>query len=173
MLGLGAVTWCPHQFVLLSKEWYPSNSTLHRSRPIHYDDTQVETLTKDGVADSAPKTMELFPDSRRFGDFEWPDDSSTLDDETEDDGLEVVVDLVSAGVFKRTLGILKEQPRCVLCSVCFKIGDKVSVSNNPSCEHQYHQDCIRRWIKNRSDACPVCRVCYTVSPKLSRDDLDG
>lgn len=126
--------------------------------------------TESTDAETPPKTVPLFPDCRGFGDFEYrdSDDSSTYDDDAEDDnGLEHMTDLVDAGVFKRTLRILKEKPRCVLCSVCFKPGDKISVSNNPSCDHQYHQDCIRKWIKTKSHSCPVCRQHYTKRPKPS------
>ena len=114
-----------------------------------------------------PTTLALFPDFRGFGNFSWSDqgtdDSSTYEEDTEDDGIEPVVDLVNAGVFKRKLSILKEQPRCVLCSVCYKVGDKISVSNNPLCDHQYHHDCIRKWIKDKSSNCPVCKKTYTLT----------
>ena len=113
-------------------------------------------------------TLALFSDSRSFGNFECLDDASPCDDDTEDHSVGARVDLVDAGVFKRTLGILKEQPRCVLCSVAFKPGDRISVSNSPECCHQYHEQCITRWLKTKSNKCPVCRTHYTMRPVPSQ-----
>ena len=120
-------------------------------------------LDSEGTPTSS-KTVALFPDSRGFGNFDWSYEDTEDDGHTEDDGIEPIANLVDAGVFKRTLGILKEQPRCVLCSVCFKVGDKISISNNTLCEHQYHKDCILLWLKTKSNECPVCRAHYTRLP---------
>lgn len=48
---------------------------------------------------------------------------------------------------------------CLICLNDFENGDLVSVSNNPSCRHGFHQDCIQSWLA-KNETCPTCREIY-------------
>jgi Ring finger domain len=153
---------CP--FVTKPQEWVPSKLPwICKSRPMGHD-----FLANVGDSNLENNCTPLFDDSRGFGGLVWTvADVNPVEEEDDDDDnlLYQPVDLVRAGVFKRTFKILKQQPRCVLCSVCFDIGDKVSVSSQNKCDHQYHRECILRWLVTKSDKCPVCKELYFVRPR--------
>ncbi|XP_020586247.1 E3 ubiquitin ligase BIG BROTHER-related-like [Phalaenopsis equestris] len=43
---------------------------------------------------------------------------------------------------------------CLICSMAYKNRDKLI---NLPCQHQYHKDCITKWLKIKK-ACPVCNA---------------
>ncbi|GFH50062.1 hypothetical protein CTEN210_06538 [Chaetoceros tenuissimus] len=47
----------------------------------------------------------------------------------------------------------------ICCSIClekYTVGDEISYSKNPKCDHAFHTECISLWcIKN--SLCPLCR----------------
>lgn len=43
---------------------------------------------------------------------------------------------------------------CAICLAELKVNDRVSHSR--SCNHEYHNDCIRLWLE-KNDTCPCCR----------------
>ncbi len=44
---------------------------------------------------------------------------------------------------------------CNICIECFNKGDSIVKLN---CNHEFHKDCIKKWLCNNSTKCPVCRV---------------
>ena len=44
---------------------------------------------------------------------------------------------------------------CNICIECFNKGDNIVKLN---CKHEFHKDCIKKWLCNNSTKCPVCRV---------------
>jgi hypothetical protein len=70
-------------------------------------------------------------------------------------------------------------PVCSICLSGFHKGDEVAWSTNPSCNHEYHRDCIHDWLMSHED-CPLCRnvflpkdVSETSSPSASTDVLSS
>lgn len=140
------------------QEWRPP-ARIFRGTPLRNESDDSNGKITDPSAGKSRITA-LFAEFHKFGSFSWSDDSTSEGTEEEEPG-DDVVDLVEAGVFKKSLDILLSQPRCVLCSVCFKAGDKVCFSNNPSCEHEYHKECILQWFEKKSStSCPVCKESY-------------
>jgi hypothetical protein len=44
---------------------------------------------------------------------------------------------------------------CNICIECFNKGDSIVKLN---CNHEFHKDCIKKWLCDNSTKCPVCRV---------------
>ena len=44
---------------------------------------------------------------------------------------------------------------CNICIECFNKGDNIIKLN---CSHEFHKDCIKKWLCDNSTKCPVCRV---------------
>jgi hypothetical protein len=44
---------------------------------------------------------------------------------------------------------------CNICIECFNKDDSIVKLN---CSHEFHKDCIKKWLCNNSTKCPVCRV---------------
>ncbi|NWU91053.1 DZIP3 ligase, partial [Upupa epops] len=43
-----------------------------------------------------------------------------------------------------------------LCTICH---DELSSDTyRLDCGHRFHRECIRRWLKQHSSTCPICRV---------------
>ena len=51
------------------------------------------------------------------------------------------------------------QEGCAICLVVFEEGDVVCESNNASCRHVFHKDCMIDWLIRHS-RCPICREHY-------------
>lgn len=47
------------------------------------------------------------------------------------------------------------------CDICLKSIDVYDLTClNQNCRHEFHDECIKRWIKNHTD-CPKCRTTWT------------
>jgi len=44
---------------------------------------------------------------------------------------------------------------CNICIECFNKGDNIIKLN---CNHEFHKDCIKKWLCDNSTKCPICRV---------------
>ena len=44
---------------------------------------------------------------------------------------------------------------CNICIECFNKGNNIIKLN---CSHEFHKDCIKKWLCDNSTKCPVCRV---------------
>jgi hypothetical protein len=49
---------------------------------------------------------------------------------------------------------------CAICLSPFKTQQLVCESNNSSCQHVFHKDCMVDWLMKRHDNCPMCREVY-------------
>ncbi|KAI4333675.1 hypothetical protein L6164_018454 [Bauhinia variegata] len=50
-----------------------------------------------------------------------------------------------------------DDDECVICLEDFVDGEPCRVF--PVCKHNFHLDCIDRWLKNGQANCPICRQC--------------
>ncbi|EFJ15489.1 hypothetical protein SELMODRAFT_118474, partial [Selaginella moellendorffii] len=53
--------------------------------------------------------------------------------------------------------------RCHICLVEYEEGDQIRVL---PCQHEYHQACVDKWLKEVHRVCPLCRgnVCSKTIP---------
>jgi hypothetical protein len=51
-------------------------------------------------------------------------------------------------------------PGCAICLSHFKSQELVCESNNSSCQHIFHKDCMVDWLMKYHDNCPMCREVY-------------
>jgi hypothetical protein len=54
----------------------------------------------------------------------------------------------------------EETDGCAICLSQFKPQQLVCESNNASCQHVFHKDCMVDWLMKQSDSCPMCREVY-------------
>jgi hypothetical protein len=54
----------------------------------------------------------------------------------------------------------EEMAGCAICLRHFKPQQLVCVSNNLSCQHVFHKDCMIDWLMKDHDNCPMCRESY-------------
>ena len=50
---------------------------------------------------------------------------------------------------------------CQICSVEFRDNDAVYSSNNPRCNHHFHQKCMEKWL-NYQYTCPICHEVFAL-----------
>ena len=50
---------------------------------------------------------------------------------------------------------------CQICAVEFQEGDSIYQSNNPKCNHPFHQACMDKWL-NYQYSCPLCSEIYVL-----------
>jgi hypothetical protein len=55
-----------------------------------------------------------------------------------------------------------EMAGCAICLSHFKPQELVCKSNNLSCQHVFHKDCMVDWLMKRKDNCPMCREVYLI-----------
>jgi hypothetical protein len=53
-----------------------------------------------------------------------------------------------------------ETAGCAICLSSFKPQQLVCESNNTSCRHFFHRDCMVDWLMKHHDNCPLCREAY-------------
>jgi hypothetical protein len=53
----------------------------------------------------------------------------------------------------------EEQAVCAICLSRFEDHQLVCESNNGSCQHAFHKDCMIGWLTTNDD-CPMCREVY-------------
>jgi hypothetical protein len=55
-----------------------------------------------------------------------------------------------------------EMAGCAICLSHFMPQELVCKSNNSSCQHVFHKDCMVDWLMKRHDNCPMCREVYLI-----------
>jgi hypothetical protein len=56
---------------------------------------------------------------------------------------------------------IEERAGCAICLGEFQDHQLVCESNNPSCQHVFHKDCMVGWLTTKQhDDCPCCRETY-------------
>jgi hypothetical protein len=59
----------------------------------------------------------------------------------------------------------EEQAVCAICLSRFQDHQLVCKSNNRSCQHIFHKDCMIGWLTTKqNDDCPMCRQNYVLKP---------
>jgi hypothetical protein len=57
----------------------------------------------------------------------------------------------------------EEMAGCAICLCQFQPEQLVCESNNASCQHVFHKDCIVDWLMKQTDnTCPMCREVYII-----------
>jgi hypothetical protein len=56
----------------------------------------------------------------------------------------------------------EETAGCAICLSQFKSQQLVCESNNSSCRHIFHKDCMVDWLMKNHEECPMCREVYLV-----------
>jgi hypothetical protein len=56
----------------------------------------------------------------------------------------------------------EETDGCAICLSEFKPQQLVCESNNSSCQHIFHKDCMVDWLMKNHDECPMCREVYLI-----------
>jgi hypothetical protein len=54
----------------------------------------------------------------------------------------------------------EEMAGCAICLSHFQSQQLVCESNNSSCRHVFHKDCMVDWLMKNHDNCPMCREVY-------------
>ena len=54
----------------------------------------------------------------------------------------------------------EEMAGCAICLSHFESQQLVCESNNSSCQHVFHKDCMVDWLMKYHDDCPMCREVY-------------
>jgi len=92
---------------------------------------------------------------------EWNADDKTLD--TAEDATS---NTDSDPTIPSSVQIDSEEPLwddngCAICFSPFEDHELVCESNNLSCKHVFHKDCLVKWLEKHED-CPICRNIYIV-----------
>lgn len=58
---------------------------------------------------------------------------------------------------------------CLICHENFRVGDK---RMSLPCLHLFHGECVRSWLGNSKDQCPVCRASVNAALGASASDCD-
>jgi hypothetical protein len=56
----------------------------------------------------------------------------------------------------------EEMAGCAICLSQFKSKQLVCESNNSSCQHIFHKDCMVDWLMKNNESCPMCREVYLI-----------
>lgn len=111
---------------------------------------------------------------------EWSSDGLTFETETSDGTRNSItevgskcqrpatkdVDRVACGMGSDDCeSFSEEQAVCAICLSSFQDHQLVCESNNGSCQHIFHKDCMIGWLTTKqNEGCPICRQNYLLKP---------
>jgi hypothetical protein len=130
---------------------FSPSAMLQKLASIHWDKEDIDYLNRTKKDDEAEYHLEGQPMKElddRENDCEHDDD----DDDDDDD----------QNSFNKSCGICLEK---------FRVGEAVSWSCDPGCEHVFHHECLRNWLLRRV-RCPFCRTIVLAVDKPPRKE-DG
>ena len=91
---------------------------------------------------------------------EWSSDGATVETETRQRLATKDDDRVTCGMGSDDYeSFSEEQAVCAICLSRFEDHQLVCESNNGSCQHIFHKDCIIGWLITK-EHCPMCREVY-------------
>jgi hypothetical protein len=89
-----------------------------------------------------------------------PEDRSTCKPPAPQDDVEAPCAMGSDG-YESFSKATEEGAGCAICLGEFQDHQLVCESNNPSCQHVFHKDCMIGWLTTKQhDDCPCCRETY-------------
>jgi len=122
------------------------------------DASSTESSTGNGEGSSSDTSAQVAREDAINPDNMTYEELQSLTEEigTESKGLsdELILYLPSS-TYK--IGLFSKKDKhddCVICYMAYRNRDKLITL---PCQHQYHKDCIARWLKINK-ACPVCNV---------------
>ncbi|XP_047324672.1 RING-H2 finger protein ATL40-like [Impatiens glandulifera] len=68
--------------------------------------------------------------------------------------------IIESFVVEDFLPGIQQENHCSICCFDFEEGDRVVTL--PSCNHRFHDGCIRKWFENQTN-CPMCRFEFMAS----------
>ncbi|KAJ1515713.1 hypothetical protein HMI54_005377 [Coelomomyces lativittatus] len=80
--------------------------------------------------------------------------SDTDTDTDDEDTLMTTTEFQKSSHWYNFNGTDFQQQMCPICQENFEENARISVLN---CHHQYHSNCIRKWLTTRNSTCPTCR----------------
>jgi hypothetical protein len=130
---------------------FTPSAMLKKLASIHWDKEDIDYLNSTKKEDEAEFQLEDEPMTElddRENDCEHDDDDDDEDDDQDS--------------FNKSCGICLEK---------FRVGEAVSWSCDPGCEHVFHHECLRNWLLRRV-RCPFCRIIVLPVDKPPREE-DG
>lgn len=119
------------------KEWIAKNLVVREWVPEDDDAATVESI-------------------KSFG-------GNSIDEEDEESRMDTVqlddVLLCKLGTDDVVDSFMEQEPGCAICLSKYKIHQQVCESNNMSCLHVFHSDCMSSWLLKHNE-CPMCRERY-------------
>ena len=158
---------------LIVKEWLlpdatdvSTNDTKSCGEHSGTRDYQTTESIETGKGPTTSVSCKLGIDDTADNANSWGEDSNAVDDQT----IETVESSIEQPAISRVackLGtddydsflITEQEPGCTICLNKFEAGDWICESNNLSCKHIYHRECMEGWLMKNS-ACPMCREEY-------------
>ncbi len=156
-------------YILKTREYFSgrrsSSSSSSNAKPLNMEKniemTKTCSVTDDVDICESPSNETLLTSPDSFGSSPTFDDASPINSETNNDeesNAHQQQDLFSQYDAQDTSTDFgeeeEEEPLCSICMMEIEDGDRVGVL---SCNHLFHADCLKGWIKRRN-VCPLCQV---------------
>lgn len=88
-------------------------------------------------------------------------DATSSSSETDLVDVEMQLDRSEASSREDNRSQQKDGCSCVICSKEYALGDQIYESNNSQCKHEFHKECIDKWL-NFQNSCPICTQPFVI-----------